>query len=91
MALVLLHYRGIEGERVKDLNMSTYLRICDWLNISPSDLIIEAEDIVPLEADVSDTIKWQLRAAKKLDPDTADLLSEMVKLAFERAEKKGVG
>jgi DNA-binding Xre family transcriptional regulator len=73
----------IEGERVKDVNVSTFLRLCDWLEVAPSTLIEEPNYESTPELDVSDSIELQLRAAKNLDNKTKTLLTEMIKLAFQ--------
>ncbi len=80
----------LEGERVNDVASSTLLRICDWLEISPSQLIMETKDSSPPSIDVLDSIELQLRAAKDLSPTTAKMLAEMFKAAYREA-KKGSG
>lgn len=72
----------IEGERVRDLNVSTFLRISDWLGVAPNEFIITAQ-AAAAELPITETIELQLRAAKEFDEKTALMLSKMVKAAYE--------
>lgn len=77
----------IEGERVTDVAISTLLRICDWLDITPAELIKNTGDSPPPDIDLPDTIDLQLRADHALDPTMAKMLSEMFKAAYREAKK----
>lgn len=77
----------IEGERVDDVASSTLLRICDWLDVAPSEIIKNAGDSPPPDIDLPSFVDLQLRAKKDLDPATAKMLSEMFKAAYREAEK----
>ena len=76
----------IEGERVNDVASSTLLRICDWLDVAPSEIIQDVGDSPPPEIDVPSTVELQLRADKDLDPVMAKMLSEMFKAAYKEAK-----
>lgn len=77
----------IEGERVTDMNSSTFLRICDWLGISSAELIQNSQGSLPPDIDLPDSVELQLRATKDLDPTTAKMLAEMFKAAYREAKK----
>ncbi len=80
----------IEGERVQDLNVSTFLRLCDWLHVAPKDLIISeqhANDEPKLP--VMESVELHLRAAKELDEQTALMLAKMVNAAYEAVKHDG--
>jgi DNA-binding Xre family transcriptional regulator len=77
----------IEGERVEDVASSTLLVLCDWLGISPSEVIEDAGNAPPPPIDVADTVDLQLRADRELDPTMARMLSEMFKAAYREAKK----
>ena len=77
----------IEGERVNDVAGSTLLRICDWLDVAPSEIIKDTGDSPPPEIDIPSSVELQLRADKGLDPTMAKMLSEMFKAAYREAKK----
>ena len=77
----------IEGERLKDITTSTLLQLCDWLEVSPSEVIKMSKDSEPPDVDLPDKIELQLRAAKNLDEKTARLIAEMVKAAYKEAQR----
>lgn len=79
----------IEGERVDDIASSTLLSMCDWLGISPAEVIEDAGDAPPPSIDIADAVDLQLRADRDLDPAMAKMLSEMFKAAYREA-KKGI-
>ncbi|NJO56523.1 MAG: helix-turn-helix transcriptional regulator [Rhodospirillales bacterium] len=79
----------IEGKRATDISMSTYLQLCDWLEVSPETFIQGYLEEAPPELDIPDTIELQLRASKELEPQTAQMLAEMFKAAYREAKKRG--
>jgi DNA-binding Xre family transcriptional regulator len=81
----------IEGERVNDVASSTLLRICDWLDVAPSEIIKDVGDSPPPDIDLPSSVDLQLRADKELDPTMAKMLSEMFKAAYREAKKSDAG
>ena len=77
----------IEGERVDDIASSTLLSLCDWLGISPADVIEEIKVATPPAIALVDSVDLQLRADRDLDPTMAKMLSEMFKAAYREAKK----
>ena len=79
----------IEGQRANDISMSTFLQLCDWLEISPTKLILEPTQNLSADIDVPDSIsiELQLRTAKDIDPKTARMLAEMFKAAVRESQR----
>ena len=69
----------VEGGKMPD--METFLSLCNWLGVPPSELFGNTETE---ETDLStpETIAIQLRADKKLDPAIANALASLVKAAY---------
>jgi len=76
----------IENGKVPD--MDTFLRICDWLQVSSTEFIKETNDQPQEKTSNMDRIEGYLRADRELDPETADALAKLVKTAY-RAAKEG--
>lgn len=81
----------IEGERVDDVATSTLLRICDWLDVAPSEIIKDAGEGPAPEIDLPSFVDLELRAKKDLDPTMAKMLSEMFKAAYREAQNSSPG
>ena len=78
----------IEGERVTDMAMSTFLRVCDWLEVDPADLLMVPQTAKSAELDEGREIELQLRGSKDLSPETANLLADFVRTAYQSAERQ---
>lgn len=81
----------IEGERVDEVATNTLLRICDWLDIAPSEIIRDSGEGPAPEIDLPDFVDLKLRAKKDMDPTMAKMLSEMFKAAYQEAQKSSSG
>jgi DNA-binding Xre family transcriptional regulator len=77
----------LEGERVDDVATSTLLRICDWLDVAPSEIIKDSGDSPPPEIDLPAYVDLHLRADKKIDPTKGKMLSEIFSAGYREAEK----
>lgn len=75
----------VENGKMPD--MDTFLRVCDWLEIAPSELIKSPKVSAPPEVSSLDMIEVQLRASKELEPTMAKALADMVKAAAQNASK----
>lgn len=75
----------IENGKVPD--MDTFLRICDWLQVSSEEFIKEKETDEQKQDTISnvDRIEGYLRADRELAPETADALAKIVKAAYQAA------
>jgi transcriptional regulator with XRE-family HTH domain len=80
----------IEQGKMPDLD--TFMRLCDWLKISPAgffkadeekgDAEQGAELLLPPDMSTPEVIEVHLRADKELNPETAEALANMVKAAY---------
>ena len=68
----------IEQGKIPDLD--TYMKICNWLNVS-SDFFTE---ISPSTSSSEDIVIAHLRADRTLSPDTAEALIKMINLAYHQ-------
>lgn len=79
----------IEQGKVPDLD--TFIRICRWLGVSPEHFMtanggpVGAVDHTT--ADPAEKIAVHLRADRTLDPRTADALVQMIRLAYDAAQR----
>ena len=76
----------IEQGKMPDLD--TFIRICEWLEVSPdkffnTDAPVE-DHRLPVSPNMStmEVIEAHLRADRELDPETAEALANMVKAAY---------
>lgn len=67
----------VENGNVPD--METFLALCDWLEVSPSELFGN----IPEAVDTPEAIAIQLRADKSLDPVAANVLTVLIKSAYQ--------
>lgn len=75
-------------ENGKMTDMETFLRLCDWLKISPNELIKDAKDEEPPSISTPDAIALHLRADPKLDSTEARLLEKMFKAAYDQVVRE---
>lgn len=68
----------IEQGKIPDVD--TFVRICEWLNVSTDTFIISEEKKNPLSN--KDQVVAHLRADKELSKDTVDMLIKMINLAY---------
>lgn len=87
----------VEQGKIPDLD--TFIRLCRWLGVSPEQFTTDTEsrtnavfDNVPPEPDMRrDLITAHLRADRTLDPETAEALVTMIRLAYEAVERGELG
>jgi transcriptional regulator with XRE-family HTH domain len=78
----------IENEKAPD--MSTFLRICDWLQVPPAQLLTSQADADnDSSPDTPRQIALLLRADRQLDPITANALATLVEAAFAKLPPHG--
>jgi transcriptional regulator with XRE-family HTH domain len=73
----------IENGKVPD--MDTFLRICDWLQVSSEVFIKETDEQGQTKMSTVDHIEGYLRADRELDPETAVALAKLMKAAYKAA------
>lgn len=62
-------------------DIETYLKLCDWLEVSPDYFKLSKNNI-----DEKNVVIAHLRADKVLQPQTAEALIQMINLAYASAE-----
>ena len=72
----------IEQGKIPDL--STYMKICEWLEVSPEEFSINISD---KEKSHKDEIFFHLRADRSLSPDVADAITKMIELAYKNSDE----
>jgi transcriptional regulator with XRE-family HTH domain len=71
----------IEQGKIPDL--STYMKICEWLEVSPDVFNINAK---PTEKTHEEEIVFHLRADQSLSQEVSDALTKMIELAYKNSE-----
>lgn len=79
----------VENGKVPD--MDTFLRICDWLQLSSEEFIKETDDRQENEISTTDRIEGYLRADRELTPEMADALAKLMKSAYRAATEGKLG
>lgn len=87
----------VEQGKIPDLD--TFLRLCRWLGVSPEQFTTGKEEQMqatsssaPPDPDMRrDIITAHLRADRTLDPETAEALVTMIRLAYEAVERGELG
>ena len=71
----------IEQGKVPDL--STYMKICEWINVSPNEFAISIEK---KEKSHKDEVFFHLRADQSLSPEVSEALTKMIEIAYINSE-----
>jgi len=71
----------IEQGKIPDL--STYLKICEWLEVSPNEFDLNSK---VSQKNHMDEIFFHLRADQSLSQDVAEALTKMIELAYKNSE-----
>jgi transcriptional regulator with XRE-family HTH domain len=80
----------VENEKAPDL--TTFLRICDWLQVPPAQLLLNEEVVAEGKAtDTSEKIALLLRSDSQLDPATANALAAIIKATYQTLPKQTDG
>jgi transcriptional regulator with XRE-family HTH domain len=78
----------VEQGKVPDLD--TFLKICEWLGSNPEQLLQDPEGSSEGKQrgpDTAEIIAAHLRADRTLDPQTAQALETMIRLAYKAARE----
>ena len=78
----------VEGERLTDITMSTFLRLCDWLGVPPTRLIRHARTGTPPSLDSLDWLALQIRHDPALDPRAARILAAMITAGYQALQRE---
>ena len=71
----------IEQGKIPDL--STYMRICEWLEVTPDEFALNVTSEVKSH---KEEIYFHLRADQSLTSDVVDALTKMIELAYQNSE-----
>lgn len=72
----------IEQGKIPDL--STYMKICEWLEVSPEEFSIGTQN---KEKSHKEEIFFHLRADQSLSQDVAEALTKMIELAYKNSDE----
>lgn len=80
----------IASERINDMTMSTFLRVCDWLEIDPSEVLVVSVTAPAPSLSEGDELELQIRQSQELSPQTAGLLAAVVRAVYceERRQRE---
>jgi transcriptional regulator with XRE-family HTH domain len=70
----------IENEKMVDVQ--TFLRICDWLQVAPQEFIKNTDEVREQEMTTPERIEVVLRTDRTLLPESADALITLVKVTY---------
>lgn len=73
----------IEQGNLPDLD--TYMKLCRWLGVSPERFMPEKSNAAETTLDTAELLSAHLRADRLLAPETAEALSQMIRLAYQAA------
>jgi transcriptional regulator with XRE-family HTH domain len=76
-------------EQGKAPDVDTFLRICRWLELPPSEFSAATPGSRPTDKrSTQEVVEAHLRADKTLSADTTNALVEMIRLAFRQESKR---
>ena len=88
----------VEQGKLPDLE--TFLRLCQWLDVSPERFMLDDDastDTLHRSQDETEqpstpeVVMAHLRADRTLDPETAEALATMIRVAYEAAHRGDLG
>ena len=77
----------VESERLDDITMSTFLSLCDWLGISPANLIKDKGRKKPPTTDLPARVELELRESD-IDDMSARVLAQAFAAGYSVATEK---
>ena len=75
----------IENEKMVDVQ--TFLRICDWLQVAPQAFIKNTDEVREQEMTTLERIEVVLRTDRTLPPESADALITLVKVTYNNLSR----
>ncbi len=75
----------IENEKMVDVQ--TFLRICDWLQVAPQEFIKNTDEVPEQEMTTPERIEVVLRTDRTLPPESADALITLVKVTYSNLSR----
>ncbi len=77
----------VEQGKVPDLDV--YMRLCRWLGASPGQFATKASE--GMEMSTPEKIEAHLRADRELEPQQAEALAQMMRLAYDALAQGAIG
>ncbi|GAB4038921.1 hypothetical protein GCM10028774_38670 [Spirosoma jeollabukense] len=71
----------VENGKAPDL--TTFLLICDWLQVAPDELLRKEEETASKETNPLEEVALLLRSNRNLDAATAKTLATVIKAAYQ--------
>jgi len=75
----------IENEKMVDVE--TFLRICDWLEVVPQEFIKDTDEVREQEMTTAERIEVALRTDRTLSTETADAFIALLKVAYNNLSR----
>ena len=75
----------IENEKMVDVQ--TFLRICDWLQVAPQEFIKNTDEVREQEMTTLEQIEVVLRTDRTLPPEAADALLALLKVTYSNLSR----
>ena len=75
----------IEHEKMVDVQ--TFLRLCDWLQVAPQEFLKNTDEVHEQEMTTPERIEVVLRTDRTLPPESADALITLVKVTYNNLSR----
>jgi UDP-N-acetylglucosamine 1-carboxyvinyltransferase len=75
----------IEHEKMVDVQ--TFLRICDWLQVAPQELIKSTDEVSEQKMTTPERIEVVLRTDRTLPPESANALITLLKVTYSNLSR----
>lgn len=75
-------------ENSKTPDMDTFLALCDWLGVPPSEFFKNTEDREPKKLNNLDDIAVQLLSNKDIDSEIANALSSLIRAVYNLSQNQ---
>lgn len=76
----------VENEKAPD--MTTFLRLCNWLQVPPAQLLADQNGAASMAPDRPQQIALLLRSDRQLDPATANALASLIEGAYAKLPRQ---
>jgi transcriptional regulator with XRE-family HTH domain len=75
----------IEHEKMVDVE--TFLRICDWLQVAPQEFIKNTDEVREQEMTTPERLELVLRTDRTLSPESADALIALLNVTYSNLSR----
>ena len=74
-------------EHEKMVDVQTFLRLCDWLQVVPHEFIKNTDEVPKQEITTLEQIEVVLRTDRSLPPESADALITLLKVTYNNLSR----